>query len=146
MLCVGTPGFSRANKWVFQSTDTGRTSADAGDADRPGYTSMLAASKGGTLVIASWSDGSFMYVRPAGTDTWQHGPAIADGGLGWHDLVVVNDRAGWVVYSPLDLHDGVGRLMVTRDGGITRHGVKAEGGSLGYIQGTTARTHLTTVV
>lgn len=125
MLCVGNPGFSRANKWVFQSNDAGRTSTDAGEADRQGYTSQLAASKGGTIVIASWSDGSYIYVRPAGGETWLPGPAIGDGGLGWHDLVMVTDRVGWVVHSPLDLHDGIGRLMVTRNGGITWHRVKA---------------------
>ncbi len=119
LLCYGDPGFSKAVKIVYRSSDTGKTDTSAGMAGLYGIQSQLAASPSGNLAIASQSDGSFLYINDTHKKTWTMVEGIGDGGLGWNDIVYSSGQEAWVVYSPAALFDGLGQLYVTRDGGKT---------------------------
>ncbi|RKS76909.1 hypothetical protein BZB76_2276 [Actinomadura pelletieri DSM 43383] len=117
LLCVGDAGFSKATKHVFRSADTARTTSDAGTTPRPGILSTLAATPSGTLVVASVSDGSWLY-RNTGDVTWATVVENFDGGAGWEDLLFTTDRNGFVVYAPAGMN-GKGVLLATSDAGQT---------------------------
>jgi photosystem II stability/assembly factor-like uncharacterized protein len=119
LLCVGNPGFSKADKFVFVSTNRGRTAIYAGTMSPYGYRSALAVSPSGNLAVASSSDGSFIYINDSHDTAWKTKVAYSDGGRGWNDIVYVTDREAWVVYSPVDYFSGIGKLFVTHDGGRT---------------------------
>lgn len=114
LLCVGDPGFSKAVKTVYRSTNTGRTDTSAGTTGLYGISSELGASRSGNLAVASASDGAFLYVNDTGKRAWSQ--AIADSGTGWNDLGYVSDTEAWVVYGPANT-DGPGQLLVTTDAG-----------------------------
>ncbi|RFS81785.1 hypothetical protein D0T12_29095 [Actinomadura spongiicola] len=118
LLCVGDVGFSKATKHVFRSTDTARTTSDAGTTPRPGIWSALAATPSGTtLAVTSVADGSWIY-RSTGDVTWATVVENLDGGAGWEDLLFTTDRNGFVVYAPAGLN-GEGVLLATSDAGET---------------------------
>lgn len=119
LLCVGNPGFSKADKFVFRSTDTGKTYMYAGTMSAYGYQSELAASPSGNLAVASSSDGSFIYLNDSHKTAWTTQVAYSDGGRGWNDIVYLTNRDAWVVYSPVDYFSGIGKLYFTHDGGRT---------------------------
>lgn len=120
LLCVGNPGFSKAEKSVYTSTDTAEHDHYAGRMGAFGYQSQLAASPSGNLAVASQSDGSFIYLNNTrGGRAWTTVWATSDGGAGWNDIAYLTDRVAWVVRGPLagPGFSGRGRLYVTRDAG-----------------------------
>lgn len=121
VLCVGNPGMSKSEKFVYRSTNTGRTYTYAGQMDYHGYDSQLAAAPGGNLAVASSSDGSFIYLNSGGEKDWEMRVAYSDGGRGWNDIQYLNDKVAWVIYSPQMYFDGLGKLFVSRDGGHLWH-------------------------
>lgn len=119
LLCVGDPGFGMAEKRVLRSGDTGQTTRPAGTTPINGITSRLAAASNGTLMVSSFSDGSWLY-RNAGGRTWTTSVSDADGGQGWNDLVFTTNRIGFVIHGPWAFCcGGPGDLWETTDGGIT---------------------------
>jgi photosystem II stability/assembly factor-like uncharacterized protein len=119
LLCVGNPGFSKADKFVFRSTNRGKTDTYAGTMSPYGFQSELAVSPSGNLAVASSSDGSFIYINDSHKTAWTTRVAYSDGGRGWNDIAYITNREAWVVYSPVDYFSGIGKLFVTRDGGRT---------------------------
>jgi photosystem II stability/assembly factor-like uncharacterized protein len=117
LLCDGNPGFSKAEKIVYRSTDTGKTDKYAGTMGPYGIQAQLAASPSGRLAVASWSDGTFIYVNNGGKTSWTMRVAYSDGGAGWNDVQYIANKVAWVVYSPAEFVYGRGKLYVTRDGG-----------------------------
>jgi hypothetical protein len=119
-LCVGDPGFSEATKRVRRSDDYGQTTRPAGQTDRLGIVSRLAAAPDGTLVVSSYSDGSWIY-RNARGRTWTTPVSLADLGEGWNDLVFTTNRLGFVIHGPwvFCCGGGPGELWETHDGGVT---------------------------
>ena len=116
LLCEGSPGFSKAIKTVYVSSDTGKTDTYAGQTGLFGIQAQLAASPSGNLAVASWSDGSFIYVNDTHKKSWTMVEGIGDGGAGWNDITYVSNTTAWVVYGPADFA-GPGQLWVTRDAG-----------------------------
>ena len=116
MLCDGNPGFSKAIKTVYTSGDTGRTDTFRGRMGLFGIQAQLAVSPTGNLAVASWSDGSFIYINDTHARTWTMVEGIGDGGAGWNDITYVTRSTAWVVYGPAGF-SGIGQLWVTRDGG-----------------------------
>jgi photosystem II stability/assembly factor-like uncharacterized protein len=119
VLCDGDPGFSKSVKTVWRSTDTGRTYTSAGMAGLFGIQSQLAASPSGNLAIASWSDGSFIYINDGGGTTWTQIIGSGDGGAGWNDVVYTTNEDAWVVFGPADFFADYGVVYVTHDAGHT---------------------------
>jgi photosystem II stability/assembly factor-like uncharacterized protein len=119
LLCVGSAGFSRAAKTAYRSTDAARTTTSAGTAPELGILTELAATRSGTLAMASTSSGSWIYLDDTGGTDWSTPVAEGDGGAGWNDLSFTTDRVGWVVYAPANWFPGTGTLMRTGDGGRT---------------------------
>jgi len=121
LLCVIDPGFGSAEKTVFRSADTGRTDQHAGQTPIPGISSEIAATRGGTLAVASSaSRGSFVYRNAGGTRWTTPLPRPDDGGALWNDLVFSTSRVGWVVYGPVNFSD-LGVVYRTADGGRSWH-------------------------
>jgi hypothetical protein len=116
LLCDGNPGFSQAVKSVYRSVNTGKTDTSAGTMGLIGIQAQLAVSPSGNLAVASSSDGSFIYLNTGGTN-WSMPVGFGDGGLGWSDLSYVTDSEAWVVYSPGNNFEPLGKVLVTRDGG-----------------------------
>jgi photosystem II stability/assembly factor-like uncharacterized protein len=121
LLCDGNPGFSKADKFVFRSKDTGKTDRYAGTMGQYGIQAELAVSPSGNLAVESWSDGSFMYINDTHRTKWSRVIASGDGGAGWNDIVYVTDEEAWVVYAPDDTFSDLGKLYVTHDGGHHWH-------------------------
>jgi len=118
VLCDGNPGMSLADKYVFTSTNTGKTDTYAGTMGAYGIQAELAASPSGNLAAASVSDGSFMYINDTHKRAWTMVIGKSDGGGGgWNDIVYVTNTEAWVVYGPLDWSAGFGQVYVTYDGG-----------------------------
>jgi len=119
LLCVGNPGFSKAKKFVYTSTDAAASYRYAGMMGAYGYQSQLAVSRSGNLAVASVSDGSFIYINNThGGTTWTMVWASSDGGVGWNDIHYVTDREAWIVRGgPAWLLNGPGKLYVTHDAG-----------------------------
>src|SRR5262249_28084227 len=63
LLCVGNPGFSKAEKSVYRSANNGKTDTYAGLMSLFGIQAQLAVSPSGNLAVASWSDGSFIDIN-----------------------------------------------------------------------------------
>ncbi|HET6877379.1 MAG TPA: hypothetical protein VFH38_07605 [Jatrophihabitans sp.] len=118
LLCVGRPGKSMADKFVYTSTDAARTYHYAGTMGSYGYQSQLAVSRTGNLAVASVSDGSFIYINDTpGAARWTMVWASSDGGAGWNDIQYTTGREAWVVRGPVSWFDGRGKLYATSDGG-----------------------------
>jgi len=117
-LCDGNPGFSKAIKTVYRSVDTGKTDTFAGQMGLYGIQAQLAASPSGNLAVASWSDGSFIYVNDTHQRAWTMVIGSGDGGAGWNDITYVTNTVAWVVYGPADMAADYGRLYVTSDAGL----------------------------
>jgi photosystem II stability/assembly factor-like uncharacterized protein len=117
-LCDGNPGFSKAVKYVYRSVDTGKTDTYAGTMGAYGIPAQLAVSPSGNLAVASWSDGSFMYVNDSHKQSWTMVIGSGDGGAGWNDITYVSNTVAWVVYGPACLPAAYGQLYVTRDAGL----------------------------
>ena len=121
LLCVIDPGFGAAGKTVFRSADTGRTDQRAGQPPILGITSEIAATRSGTLAVASSaSRGSFVYLNTGGTRWTTPLPKPDDGGALWGDLVFSSSRVGWVVYGPANFSN-LGVVYQTTDGGRSWH-------------------------
>jgi photosystem II stability/assembly factor-like uncharacterized protein len=117
LLCDGNPGLSEAIKSVYRSANTGKTDSSAGMMGLVGIQAQLAVSPSGNLAVASSSDGSFIYINDSGGTSWSMPVGFGDGGLGWNDITYVTDNEAWVVYSPGNNVDSVGKVLVTHDGG-----------------------------
>ena len=90
LVCVIGPGLGSAEKTVFRSADTGRTDRSAGQTPIPGITSEIAATRSGTLAVASSaSRGSFVYLNTGGTRWTTPLPKPNDGGALGNDLVSI---------------------------------------------------------
>ena len=121
LLCVIDPGFGAAEKTVFRSAETGRTHQRAGQTPILGITSTIAATRNGTLAVASSaSRGSFVYLNTGGTRWTTPLPKPDDGGALWNDLVFSTSQVGWVVYGPANFSD-LGVVYQTTDGGRSWH-------------------------
>jgi len=118
LLCVGNPGFSKADKRVLRSNDTGQTTSPAGTTPRDGIVSSLAVSPNGALAVESWSDGSWIY-RNGGGQSWTTSVSLGDGGMGWNDIVFMTNEVGWVIHGPAAWPWLPGELWETQDGGAT---------------------------
>jgi hypothetical protein len=120
MLCQSDIGFGMAEKRVFRSTDTGQTTASAGALPLYGIISQLTAAPQGTLLVASYSIGSWIY-RNAGGETWTTSEDLGDGGLGWNDITFTTDQLGLVIHGPASCcgQNGPGELWKSSDGGTT---------------------------
>jgi photosystem II stability/assembly factor-like uncharacterized protein len=117
LLCDGDPGFSKADKFVYRSANTAKTTKFAGTMDPFGIQAQLAASSSGNLAVATWSDGSFIDINDSQGTTWKMIIGFGDGGAGWNDITYVTDNEAWVVYAPANTFAGLGKVLVTRDGG-----------------------------
>ena len=94
LLCDGNPGFSKAVKTVYISANTGKTDTFAGQMGQFGIQAQLAASPSGNLAVASWSDGSFIYINDTHKKAWTMVEGIGDGGAGWNDISLREQHAG----------------------------------------------------
>lgn len=117
LLCVGNPGFSKAEKSVYRSGNAGKTYTYAGLMSLFGIQAQLAVSPSGNLAVASWSDGSFIDINDNRGTSWTMVIGFGDGGVGWNDITYATDTQAWVVYAPASTIDGLGKVLVTRDGG-----------------------------
>jgi hypothetical protein len=97
--------------------NTGRTDTFAGTLGVHGIEAQLAVSRSGNLAVASWSDGSFMYINDTHKTNWTMVIGSGDGGAGWNDITYVTKTEAWVVYGPADMPAAYGQLYVTRDAG-----------------------------
>jgi hypothetical protein len=122
LLCVGNAGFQKAVKEAYRSLDAAKTTTDAGTAPLYGIRSWLAATPTGTLLIASVSSASWLYLNTGGA-TWTTQDTEADGGTGWNDPVFTTDATGFVVHGPAADPQGAGALLRTDDGGVTWNAV-----------------------
>ena len=118
LLCQSDIGFGFAEKRVVRSSDTALTTTDAGTLPQYGIVSGLAATPGGTLVVSSFSIGSWIY-RNAGGTTWTTPEDLGDGGIGWNDITFLTDSVGFVVHGPASCcgGSGPGELWRSVDGG-----------------------------
>ncbi len=116
-LCDGNPGFGKAVKAVYLSSNNGKTDTYAGTLGLFGIEAQLAISPAGNLAVAAWSIGSFMYINDGHRTKWFMVIGSGDGGAGWNDVTYVSAKVAWVVYSPAELYPGIGKLYVTRDAG-----------------------------
>jgi photosystem II stability/assembly factor-like uncharacterized protein len=119
LLCAGNPGFSKAQKFVYTSTNAAKTYKYAGTTGVWGIQSQLAASRSGNLAVSSVSDGSFIYLNNThGGTKWTMVWASSDGGAGWNDIQYVTNTEAWVVRgAPSWLLNGPGKLYVSHDAG-----------------------------
>jgi hypothetical protein len=120
LLCQADIGFGYAEKRVFRSSDTGLTTSDAGTLNQYGIISQLTASPSGTLLVASYSIGSWIY-RNAGGQAWTTSEDLGDGGVGWNDIAFTTDQVAYVVHGPAGCCGGygVGEVWKSTDGGVT---------------------------
>jgi hypothetical protein len=115
---------SKAVKTVYDTTNTAQTFRYRGQLGFYGIQSQLAVSPSGNLAVASYSDGSFVYINTTKSGTaWSMPVGVGDGGLGWNDIVYVTNTEAYVVYSPAGFFSGHGRLWVTHNAGRTWHDV-----------------------
>jgi photosystem II stability/assembly factor-like uncharacterized protein len=117
LLCIGDPGIGKSVKRVFRSNDAARTLRSAGTAPLLGITSQLAATPDGTLALASFSSGSWIYRNVEGR-TWTTAADLGDGGEGWNDIGFTTDTTGFVIHGP-EAFFGPGELWGTTDAGAT---------------------------
>jgi hypothetical protein len=120
LLCDGNPGFGKAVKFAYRSTDTGKTDLSAGTmGDSWGIEAEMTVSSTGNIAVESWSIGSFMWINDSLKTTWSMPIGWSDGGRGWNDPTFVSGNVAWVVYSPVDLFHGLGKVYETTNGGKT---------------------------
>lgn len=117
LLCDGNPGFSKAEKTVYRSTNMAKTVTYMGMLQPFGIVAQLAASPSGHLAVSSWSDGSFMDYNDGTGTKWTRVIASGDGGAGWNDIQFSTNTDAWVVYGPYDLPAKAGLILVTHDAG-----------------------------
>ncbi len=117
LLCDGNPGFSKAVKTVYLSTDTGKTDTSAGTMGQFGIQAELTVSPTGKLAVESWSDGSFIYINDNHLDKWYMIIGSGDGGAGFNDITYVSARVAWVVYGPAEGFSGYGQVYKTSNAG-----------------------------
>jgi photosystem II stability/assembly factor-like uncharacterized protein len=120
LLCQGDIGFGKAAKLVLRSSDNGQTTRPAGVLPLYGIVSQLASTPNGTLVVSSFSIGSWIY-RNAGGKTWTTSEDLGDGGIGWNDVAFTTNSIGFVIHGPASCcgGHGPGELWQTQDGGVT---------------------------
>jgi hypothetical protein len=120
LLCQANIGFGKAAKRVLRSNDNGQTTSPAGMLPLYGIISQLAAAPDGTLVVASYSIGSWIY-RNAGGRTWTTSSDLGDGGQGWNDVTFTTNQQGFVIHGPAACcgGHGPGELWDSTDGGLT---------------------------
>ena len=95
------------------------TTSPAGSTSRHGIVSEIAAAPNGTLVVSSFSDGSWIY-RNAGGQTWTTSASLADGGQGWNDIAFASNKVGFVIHGPAAMNRfEPGELWETTDGGLS---------------------------
>jgi hypothetical protein len=117
LLCDGNPGFSKAVKAVYRSSDTAKHDSYAGTMGPYGIQAQLAVSPTGNLLVASWSDGSFVYVNDTHGTTWHRVIASGDGGAGFDDPTYLTGKVAWMVGAPASMFADYGKLLVSRDAG-----------------------------
>jgi hypothetical protein len=118
VLCAGNPGFSKAVKTVYRSTNTGKAYTSAGTAGALGIEAEIAVSPAGSVAMAAWSNGSYLYLNSTHKKSWKMVAGLGDGGAGFGDLQWVSSKVAWAVYGPITLFSSdFGRLYVSRDGG-----------------------------
>jgi hypothetical protein len=84
-----------------------------------GITSQIAAAPNGTLVVSSYSAGSWIY-RNGGGQSWTISESLGDGGQGWNDIVFTTNKVGFVIHGPAAMNAfEPGELWETADGGVT---------------------------
>ncbi len=118
LLCNANIGFGKAAKRVVRSDDNGLTTRSAGMLPLLGIVSQMAAAPNGTLIVSSFSIGSWIY-RNDGGKTWTTSVDSADGGEGWNDVVMTTNQIGWVIHGPASSPFLAGELGTTSDGGVT---------------------------
>jgi hypothetical protein len=120
LLCQDNIGFGFAEKRVFRSSDAALTTSDAGTLNQYGIVSQLTASPNGTLLVSSFSIGSWIYRNGGGT-TWTTSEDLGDGGIGWNDIAFTTDQVAFVVHGPAECcgNHGVGEVWKSLDGGLT---------------------------
>jgi hypothetical protein len=120
LLCQENIGFGKAAKRVVRSGDTAQTTTSAGVLPDYGIISQLTAAPDGTLLVASYSIGSWIY-RNAGGETWTTSEDLGDGGLGWNDIALPANGLGFVIHGPAACCGGFGpgELWKSGDGGVT---------------------------
>jgi len=117
LLCDGNPGFSKAVKAVYLSSDNGKTDHFAGIMGLFGIQAGLTISPTGKLAVESWSDGSFIYINDNHKAKWYMIIGSGDGGAGFNDITYVSPTTAFVVYGPADMFSGYGQLYTTHDAG-----------------------------
>jgi hypothetical protein len=121
LLCIGSVGFSAAQKYVFRSTDGGLKTTSAGDASAGnqdlGISSELAVSPKGNLLVSSFSDGNWLYLNDTGKSAWTTALTLANDGAGWNDPVFSSDSTAWVIDGPAAGFAAVGKVYVSHDDG-----------------------------
>ena len=115
--CVGEPGTGMALKHGYRSNDAAASTRSAGIAPGLGIVTQIAAAPDGTIAMATYSIGSWIY-RNAGGSTWTKSVDLGDGGAGWNDIDFTTNQTGFVVHGPEALF-GPGDLWGTTDGGAT---------------------------
>ena len=120
LLCQSDIGFGKAGKRVVRSDDSAMTTSDAGTLPLYGIISQLAASPNGTLLMSSFSIGSWIY-RNAGGQAWTTSEDLGDGGIGWNDIAFTTDQTAFVVHGPAACcgGHGPGELWKSTDAGLT---------------------------
>jgi photosystem II stability/assembly factor-like uncharacterized protein len=125
LLCQGDIGFGYAHKVVWRSNDNARTISDAGTLPQYGIVSELTATPNGTLLVSSFSIGSWIY-RNGGGQAWTTSEDLGDGGIGWNDIRFTTDQVGFVIHGPAFCcgQHGPGELWKSTDAGLTWHQVE----------------------
>ncbi len=124
LLCDGNPGFGKAVKFAYRSSDTGKKYVSAGTmGDSWGIEAGMTVSPTGNMAVASWSIGSFMWINVGRKTAWSMVIGLGDGGRGWNDPTYVSAKVAWVVYSPVDLFNGLGKVYRTTNSGESWHPV-----------------------
>jgi hypothetical protein len=120
LLCQDNIGFGYAGKRVFRSSDAALTTSDGGTLNRYGIVSQLTAAPNGTLLVSSYSIGSWIYRNGGGT-TWTTSEDLGDGGIGWNDIAFTTNQVAFVVHGPAECcgNHGVGEIWRSLDGGLT---------------------------
>lgn len=117
LLCDGNPGFGKAVKAVYLSSNNGKTDTYAGTLGLFGIQAQLTISPAGDMAVASYSIGTFMYVNDNHRAKWYMVIGSGDGGAGWNDVTYVSAKVAYVVYSPASLFPAIGLIYATHDAG-----------------------------
>ncbi len=117
LLCDGNPGFSKAVKAVYLSSDNGKTDHFDGIMGLFGIQAGMTISPNGKIAVESWSDGSFIYINDNHNAKWYMVIGSGDGGAGFNDITYVSPTTAFVVFGPADMFSGYGQLYATHDAG-----------------------------